>query len=130
MSSINQHDYLSGDVEVVVKETVDSFILRNNLTSFDVVKLDIEGSEPFALKGMANTLKTYSPIILIELLDIHLNKVGSSSAEIFDFLKSLGYQGHQIVGESIIKKLDVPISLDGLLLFKKESTLLEGIKIV
>ncbi|MEI9806548.1 MAG: FkbM family methyltransferase [Bacteroidota bacterium] len=52
----------SFDCEVV---DIDSFLLPK-LKKLTFVKIDIEGAEYFALKGMEKTLQQFKPVILIE----------------------------------------------------------------
>ena len=42
--------------------TIDSL----NLTACDLIKLDLEGSEPLALRGAEKTIAEYKPILIIE----------------------------------------------------------------
>ncbi len=41
----------------------------------DFIKIDVEGHEYYALKGMENTLKKYKPTIFIEIFSENFNKV-------------------------------------------------------
>ena len=56
------------DCEVV---DIDSFLLPQ-LKKLSFVKIDIEGAEFFALKGMENTLRKFRPVILIEIVPLFL----------------------------------------------------------
>lgn len=63
-------------------ELVESFNLRKP----DLIKIDIEGAEAFAITGMLRTLKKYHPVILLE---IH----GRSAAEqTLPLLDQIGYR--------------------------------------
>jgi FkbM family methyltransferase len=61
------------------------------LNCCDLIHLDIEGYEYFALKGGINTIKTFRPIIALEWLD-HNNKFNVTSTEILGWLTELGYK--------------------------------------
>ena len=52
------------DCEVI---DIDSFLLPK-LKNLSFVKIDIEGAEYFALKGMENTIRQFKPVILIEIV--------------------------------------------------------------
>ena len=55
------------------------------------VKLDCEGSEPFALAGMANTLAEADAILWIEVNRGSLEAAGSSPAAVESFLAASGF---------------------------------------
>ncbi|MCS7185122.1 MAG: FkbM family methyltransferase [bacterium] len=50
------------------------FIEENKLEKVDLIKLDIEGSEAKALKGMGEYLEKFRPIIIIEILNEDIAK--------------------------------------------------------
>ena len=49
-----------------------------------LIKIDVEGCELEVLKGAENTIKKYTPTLLIEIFDFDTNEVPK-------YLKSLGY---------------------------------------
>ena len=65
--------------------SLDDFVYEENHTPPNVIKIDIEGGEVMAIKGMVRLLTEIKPVILMEL---H----GTESAKItWDTLSSLGY---------------------------------------
>lgn len=78
--------------ETVKSVTIDHYVEKNCIKDIKFVKIDIEGGEFFALKGMENTLKNHNPILLIEIIDELLNKSNVKSEEVIDYLKGLNYQ--------------------------------------
>jgi FkbM family methyltransferase len=56
--------------EVIDLVALDDLIQDERLNPPDLIKIDIEGGELFALKGARNTIKEYQPILVIEYLDI------------------------------------------------------------
>lgn len=65
----------------------------------DVMKIDIEGHEPFALKGMAGLLKRNRPVIFAELAPSNLRDLANVTPEAFlAFFTDLGYELHVIAG--------------------------------
>lgn len=47
----------------------DDFFEKQALERLDFVKIDVEGHEKYALKGLLNTIKKYKPIIMMEWCD-------------------------------------------------------------
>lgn len=43
--------------------TLDQYVISTNLDSVDIIKLDIEGAEPFALRGMRQALQTARMVV-------------------------------------------------------------------
>jgi FkbM family methyltransferase len=68
----------SGDVEL--------------LQGIDAVKIDVEGAEVRVLTGMRRTLERHRPrVMVIETIERHLNRAGSSVSDVDRFLHDLGY---------------------------------------
>ncbi len=96
MSSIFHHDTESGEVEKVEAIRLDDFISENNIKKVDLVKIDIEGAEIFALKGMVETLKKFTPILLVEISQNVLEGNNVSGEDIFNFMRNIGYSPYCI----------------------------------
>ena len=47
----------------------DKVVTEMGINPVSLMKIDVEGFEPFVLKGLAQTLRTYRPIIVMELSD-------------------------------------------------------------
>jgi FkbM family methyltransferase len=60
------------------------------------VKVDIEGFECRALRGLERTLSTYKPAVVTEVIGIHLKRAGASVAELFDVMGKHGYRAYDI----------------------------------
>jgi FkbM family methyltransferase len=71
-------------------ETIDNLVDSVNLNP-GIMLIDVEGAEMKVLKGAYSILKKHKPIVISELVDDFLMKQGSSSKEVIDFLKELGY---------------------------------------
>jgi len=68
--------------------TVDNFLGES---SVDVIKMDIEGNEPFALEGMKQTvLKSQNIILFVEINPSLLNLAGVKPEDYLDQLERLG----------------------------------------
>ena len=66
---------------------VDSMALEPNF-----IKMDVEGAELDALKGMEQTLNKYHPTIVMEYHPPSIEEKGDNPKEIYDLLKSLDYK--------------------------------------
>ncbi|MBN1133285.1 MAG: FkbM family methyltransferase [Bacteroidales bacterium] len=91
MSSILHHDHESGTIETVEAVRLDDFIEQNRIKRVNLLKLDIEGAELYALKGMSGCLRTFRPVLLVEINDNILEGKSVSTSETFTFLTCLGY---------------------------------------
>jgi FkbM family methyltransferase len=47
--------------------SIDDFVKSRNLTKVDFIKMDIEGAEPYALRGAIETIKTHRPTLAIAI---------------------------------------------------------------
>ena len=56
-----------------------------------LIKMDVEGAEERALRGMADLLKTHKPNIIVELVDSQLKLFGSGRKPVIAYLESLGF---------------------------------------
>lgn len=119
MSSLVQHDHLSGDVEKVESITLDNFVKEEKITRLDLVKIDVEGFELNVLQGMKETLIQFKPIILIEILDQNLAANGHKPADIYHFLWELGYRSYKILDDKL-EQIHTPESYHGLIYFSNK----------
>lgn len=81
----------AGQSYQVPTRTLDAILREAGVTRVDVVKIDVEGAEFLVLKGAVETLARYHPVLLVELDDSLLGSMGTSSAEITEFLRARGY---------------------------------------
>jgi len=87
------HPSIRGEVSEsysVPASTVDTLIGQFHLDP-GFMKIDVEGAEHLVLMGARNTLLTHRPVILSELTDSLLRQNQSSSAQVIEYLNSLGY---------------------------------------
>lgn len=96
MSSIHNHSSEAGITQQCEAITLDDFISKNETKRIDLIKIDIEGAEIYALQGMLNVIKQFKPTILIELSDSVLENTNINKTEIIKLLIDLGYTQHGI----------------------------------
>jgi len=82
------------EVEVAVT-TLDD-LAGQHLARTTLVKLDVEGSELLALRGASQLIERARPDFILELEPEHLERQGSSIAEIQELFDTAGYDGYTI----------------------------------
>jgi FkbM family methyltransferase len=85
-------------VEVPVVKGDDALSMISKTTPL-IIKIDVEGFEQKALSGLQETLEHPNIILIIEITDAMLNRVGDSARGIYDFLKAKGFEGYQFNNE-------------------------------
>ncbi|MBD3345942.1 MAG: FkbM family methyltransferase [Chitinivibrionales bacterium] len=95
--NVDHRVYDSGDhrrVSEVSAVCIDDYF-KENVQKVDIVKLDIQGADFAALKGMQNTINRSDGVIIIsELWPYGLRKAGTSVDEYISFLASLNIRIH------------------------------------
>ncbi len=85
-----------GETEVPVSKLDNLTEFQEHLTTLGkrvgLIKMDIEGAEEMALRGMVGVLKEHRPAIVMELYDGNLLGFVSSRSAVISFLDSLGYE--------------------------------------
>lgn len=70
------------------------------LTECNLIHLDIEGYEYFALQGALKTIKTFSPVVVIEVwIEMKDRFIKDSNRLSFDLLRGLGYDKVDVLNE-------------------------------
>jgi len=75
--------------------TLDSYFLKEGVDP-DLLKIDIDGAEMSALRGMSRILSDKRPDLLLEVHPAYLPQFGSTASEVHDFLKERGYRFFKI----------------------------------
>lgn len=80
--------------ETVALSTLDYFVADNQLTGkITMIKIDVEGWENHVLEGAKNTLAAAdAPLLHIEFTEEALRNANSSSNELYQVVKQLGYE--------------------------------------
>ena len=81
------------------------------------MKMDIEGFECRALRGMTQTLRRHKPAIITEVSEHHLRRAGASSKEMFELLRGEGYRSYLLTSgrrglrhKLRLEPLDAPVT--------------------
>ncbi len=90
-------------VEETAVETIDNIIGDSSLQKIKLIKCDVEGAELFVLKGAVNTIKKYSPILLLEIVAEHTAKYNYSPVNLLQFMENLGYNIYAPVDGKLTK---------------------------
>lgn len=72
--------------------TLDAWSAQADVQHVDVVKIDVEGAEGAVLGGALDLLQRSLPLVLVELEDRHLARLGTTASEVMEILTELGYQ--------------------------------------
>ncbi len=107
-----RHEGLStlfaGDTRSTFEETIELKVFDDlffdSLQRFDFLKIDIEGAELYALKGMVKSLRKFKPGILIEMSHQTFLDAGYSVKDMLDFLFDLDYEPYTLHRGSLVRK--------------------------
>lgn len=89
--------------EVVDVETIslDEFLMPK-INRVDMIKVDVEGAEPFVLLGAIKTIETYKPVLMLEVSSLLLDGFGYSRGFIDDYFKSRDYSFYKLVSDKLV----------------------------
>jgi len=81
-------------VETIRCVSLDSMIASGEvrIPRIDIIKMDIEGAEPFALEGMQASLEKFRPKIVMELNRPALAGFDQTAADVWNFFSSRSYK--------------------------------------
>jgi FkbM family methyltransferase len=85
----------------------DDWRIGRDIPKVDLVKMDIEGAELNALLGMQQLLCQDGPLLLIEVHPQFIENFDHRVGELYDFLRSLGYEIFDVNGTRIDGVSDV-----------------------
>jgi FkbM family methyltransferase len=86
--------------------TLDRFVGDLDLPRLDLVKVDIQGSEPRMLRGAERTLDRYAPDVLMEVAPWELRFEGMSGEDLLARMEGLGYRAFAIERGRAERRLD------------------------
>jgi len=99
VSSIRDLGSRTATTTRVPGNTIDS--LLSEIPSVTLAKLDVEGAEMLALRGMRQLLQRDQPYLIVELSDSYLRDLGSSASELCQFLTAGDYSLYRIDWDGI-----------------------------
>lgn len=93
--------------------TLDSWVSLNQIQKLDLIKLDVDGNEVIILRGAQNTIKSYRPLIIMELSPIHFEDRQDTFIEQVDLISRHGYdffdmKGRQLPNEGALLQKLIP----------------------
>lgn len=74
---------------IVQMTSLDDYVMNNNITKIDFIKVDVEGAEWLVLKGA--TRLEFRPIWLVELLNVNTAPFGYSADQVVNFMIQKGF---------------------------------------
>lgn len=97
-----------GEGESIVIEAVALDNVVSDMLTVSFVKIDVEGAEMKVLEGMTEIIQRDHPTMVIEVSDPWLKELGSSSAEVFDFLGLHGYKIYAVGEHDCVEVIAPP----------------------
>lgn len=70
---------------------LDDLVVKHGLTAIDLIKVDVEGAELSVLKGMAEVLRRFRPVVVIELEPDLLKSFAVSTDDVVEHLAGFDY---------------------------------------
>jgi FkbM family methyltransferase len=86
LATLNPFEGVKTQLQVEIK-TLDDY----HYDCIDLIKIDVEGHELDVIRGGLKTIQRCKPVLLVEIEGRHLN--GASIEYVFEYIKSLGYEG-------------------------------------
>jgi len=99
-SDLNNIKY-QNSIEVNIN-TLDNEIENIGVNNIKLIKIDVEGWEKFVLLGAIETIKKFSPILLIEFTAENTENAGYNVLQIYDIVTNLGYRWYRYKNNKLI----------------------------
>lgn len=75
----------------VAADRMDSIAFREDLLAPELIKIDVEGHEVFALQGMQQAITTFMPILFVEINRSALAANNHTPNDVMNLIRSYGY---------------------------------------
>ncbi len=90
--NVNFGDVHVGNIHTDKKEQIQQIALDSiPFENVSIIKIDVQGFEPFVIEGAKNTIKKHRPYIFIEVEGEQLEKYGKSEDELVRQIEDLQY---------------------------------------
>lgn len=76
--------------------------MAQEIGTVDFIKIDVEGAELLALKGMQGIVNRDRPLLIIEFTDAYLKSFGHTAKQMAEWLQIYGYQLYRIEERGLI----------------------------
>jgi FkbM family methyltransferase len=116
LSTLYPDDYRSVQEEIIQLKVFDSLFFEK-LERLDFIKIDIEGAELPALKGMLKTITKFKPQILIEISSETIKNTNYEFEELLEFFEKLNYQAYSLFRGNLVKENDLKLTSWGNYIF-------------
>jgi len=97
MSSLQNtdHPHLTTSLKIQTA-TLDDFVKANHIDQIDLIKMDVQGAEPWILEGGVNSLRRLRPNLVLEVSPYDLRSFGKTSVDLLHSIEALGYECYQL----------------------------------
>lgn len=130
MNSLQKPENYTGMFEVIDCISLDIFFEAYKQKNPAIIKIDTEGAEMEILEGMVYCLQNFRPLLIIEILNEHLQRFGCSAGMIFDFLTGFSYDAWIIINSNTLKKVNEVVESNGIVFSPKGYVFASHIKLL
>lgn len=92
--------------DIVDFATLDHYVKQKGIKKIDLIKLDVDGHEFKVIQGAVKTLRSFKPLIVMELSSYTLEEVGDNIADLVSLLSGLGFSFYSERGLSMFPSVD------------------------
>jgi FkbM family methyltransferase len=86
----------------VTATSLDAIDAKNSFKKIDLIKLDVEGFEPFVFEGAKNCILKYKPKMYVEINHDHLQRNHFTGTDLLKIIQDLGYVLFKVKGKEIV----------------------------